>query len=102
VAGLKLRLALGVIAAAVTATALYALLRALQYYVFPDPNPANVVWSAHAGYFWRCISVLYAGGMAAILTFWAAGRDAARVTRVLARALPVAAALLAAQSLLWP
>ena len=28
--------------------------RAIQYFVYPDPDPATLVWSAHAGFFWRC------------------------------------------------
>jgi hypothetical protein len=46
--------------------------------------------------------VLYLGGMAGFFAWIASARDAGRVARVLARALPVASALLAAQAILVP
>jgi hypothetical protein len=96
------RLVLAAIAALVASTGLYAALRVLQFFVFPDPNPALVVWSAHAGYFWRVATVAYLGGMAGIVAFWLTAHDAARVARVLARAVPFVAAVLAAQGALFP
>jgi hypothetical protein len=99
---LRQRLALGVMGASVTAVGLYAVLRIVQYYLFPDPNPAMVIWSAHAGYFWRIWTVAYAGGMAGMAAFAAASRDPARVARALLPALTVAALLIAAQGTLVP
>jgi hypothetical protein len=89
-------------AACVAAVALYAVLRGLQLIVFPEPNPATVIWSAHAGYFWRILIVSYAGGMAWLLAWRAAARDPARVAGALLPWLGVAAALIALQGLLLP
>ena len=67
-----------------------------------EPDPAIVLFSEHAGFFWRALIAAYAGGMTALLTWALSARHAARIARVLARALPLAAALLAAQGLLVP
>ena len=53
----------------VVAVLLYGAVRAIQYFVFPEPNPATVVWTAHSGYFWRIWIVAFAGGIAS----WMAG-----------------------------
>lgn len=98
----SVRLALSVIAACATAAGLYAILRVAQALIFAEPDPALVIWSEHAGYFWRGWTVAYVGGMVGFVTWLASGRDAARVAGVLARAVPAAAALLAAQGVLVP
>jgi hypothetical protein len=98
----RARLGLAVVAGCTAATALYAILRVGQALLFREPNPALVIWSEHAGYFWRSLTVGYLGGMVACLAWLASERDAPRVASWLARALPVAAALLAAQALLVP
>ena len=96
------RLGLALVAMSTTAMALYAVLRVAQAQLFPEPDPALVIWSEHAGFFWRAWIVVYAGGMAAFHAWIASARHAPRVTRLLARALPAAAALLTAQALLVP
>jgi hypothetical protein len=80
----------------------YAITRAIQHFVFPEPDPATVVWSAHAGFFWRIWTVAYAGGVAAFVVWIVArGRRAAAI-RALAPAVVVAAALLVLQSAFLP
>lgn len=96
------RLALAAIAACVTATLLYAILRVVQAVLFTEPDPALIIWSEHAGYFWRVWTVVYAAGMVGIIAYLAAGRDAARTARVLAKALVIAAVLITVQGLLVP
>jgi hypothetical protein len=86
----------------VVAVGAYAALRGLQFVFFPDANPATVVWSAHAGYFWRALSVGYAGGAAAFVAFFLARRNLARVARGLLPALTIAGALIFAQGVLLP
>jgi hypothetical protein len=86
----------------VVAVAGYAAVRAVQFFVYPDPNPATLVWSAHAGYFWRAWTVGYAGGIAAFVAFLVVRRSAAAATRALPVAVGVAAAALALQSALLP
>ncbi|MEO7109441.1 MAG: hypothetical protein ABI183_03290 [Polyangiaceae bacterium] len=66
---LRLRLALASSWFLVSATFLYALVRGIQKILFPEANPATIIWSAHAGYFWRIWIVLYASGVVAFLVF---------------------------------
>ena len=93
---------LAVVAGCTTATALYAILRLLQPLIFKEPDPALVIWSEHAGFFWRSWTVFYVGGMAALLTWMLAARHAERISAVLEKALPAAAALLAVQAMFVP
>jgi hypothetical protein len=66
---LRLRLALSSCWFLVSATFLYALVRGVQLILFPEANPATIIWSAHAGYFWRIWIVLYASGVVGFLAF---------------------------------
>ena len=86
----------------VVAVGAYAVVRAIQCLVYPAPDPAALVWSAHAGFFWRAWTVAYFGGVAAFVTFVVArGRNGA-AARALAPAIAVAVTLLALQSALLP
>jgi hypothetical protein len=96
------RAALAVIAWCTVAMSLYAIVRIAQSLIFQQPDPALVIWSEHAGFFWRTWTSIYVGGMAAFITWLLAARDAPRVASFLARALPIAAAMLAAQAILVP
>lgn len=96
------RLGLALVAACTTAASLYALLRVVQAVFMPEPDPALVLWSEHAGFFWRGWTAAHAGGTAGFVAWIAAGRDPERVARALARAVPAAAGLLAAQGILVP
>ena len=98
----RLRAALAVIAWCTVAMGLYAIVRVAQSLIFVEPDPALVIWSEHAGFFWRTLISVYVGGMAAFITWLLTGREALRVASFLARALPVAACMLAAQALLVP
>jgi hypothetical protein len=99
---LRARMALAFQGACVTAVALYAVLRLVQSLLFSEPNPATVIWSAHAGYFWRAWTVSYAGIMACFVAFAAAKRYEVLVCRGLQVALYVASALILLQGLLVP
>ncbi|MBS2016760.1 MAG: hypothetical protein JST00_28000 [Deltaproteobacteria bacterium] len=98
----RTRLGLSLVATCTTALALYGLVRIAQKIVFPEPDPALVIWSEHAGFFWRAWTVTYLGGMVGLATWMVSDRHPARVARALARALPLATALLALQGLLVP
>jgi hypothetical protein len=98
----RVRVALAVIGACTTAVAFYALLRVAQFYLFPEPNPALVIWSAHAGYFWRAWTVSYVGGLVGFFAYAASAADPARVARLATRAVIAAGVLIAAQGLLVP
>jgi hypothetical protein len=86
----------------VVAVAAYAIVRAIQFFLYPDPNPATLVWSAHAGFFWRCWTCAYAGGIAAFVAFLVTRTRPDRALRALAPAVAVVAALLALQTTILP
>jgi hypothetical protein len=96
------RLGLGFIAACLSTVGLYGVLRIMQAHLFPEANPATVIWSAHAGYYWRCWTVAYAGGMVGFLAYGAAKRSPGRVARGLVHALTVAVVIIAYQGLMVP
>ncbi len=99
---MRIRLGLSVIAACTAAIALYGVMRVVQKLLFPEADPALVIWSEHAGFFWRSWTVVYAGGMLGFATWVLSEKHAARVTSFLATAVPIAAAILALQGLLVP
>ena len=83
----------------------YAIVRAIQHVAFAEPNPATLVWSAHAGFFWRAWTVAYAGGMASFVALVVARRHppaAAAAAAALAPAIAIAAGLVALQSVFVP
>jgi short subunit dehydrogenase-like uncharacterized protein len=80
----------------------YAVVRAIQHFVYPEPNPAVAGWSAHSGFFWRCWTVAYLGGMTAFVTALVSRGRTGRAARALAPAVVVAATLLAVQSAFLP
>jgi len=86
----------------VVAVGAYAVVRSIQFALYPDPNPAAVVWSAHAGYFWRVWTVAYGGGLAAFIVLPVARRHVEGCARALGPAVGIAAALLALQAALFP
>jgi hypothetical protein len=86
----------------VVAIGAYAMTRAIQLLVHPDPNPALVVWSAHAGYFWRAWTVSYAGGIAAFVALLVARERVEASARSLILAIGVTAVLLALQAAFFP
>lgn len=72
---------------ALAATALaYALLRVGQQLAGPDPDPTLVLFSPHAGFFWRAWIAGYVGGMAGVLA-WLAAREATETVLRVAGAL---------------
>ena len=98
----RLRLGLGFMGACVASVALYGVLRVVQSRLFPEANPATVIWSAHAGYFWRVWTVSYAGTMAGFAAFGAAGRSPERVARVLLRLLTATTVVIVTQGIMVP
>jgi hypothetical protein len=86
----------------VVAVGAYAIERAIQFLVSPDPNPRAVVWSAHAGYFWRVLTVTYAGGIAAFVALLVARERIEALARALVPAVGIVAALLALQAAFFP
>ena len=86
----------------VVAVGAYAVVRGIQFFVYPDPNPATLVWSAHAGFFWRCWTCAYAGGLAAFVAFLFTQYRFDRSVAALGPAIAIAAMLLALQVTIFP
>jgi hypothetical protein len=93
-----LSIAWGLVAAVVA----YALLRAQQVLRAPEPNPAFVVWSPHAGFFWRAWTAAYIGGMVATMTALVSRGRVEAAARALTPAVAVAAGLLALVAVFFP
>lgn len=92
----------GVVAALLSTAACYALLRAVQAAFFPEPNPALVVTPGQIAMFWRLGVGVYVGGMVGLGAAWAARRDLARTSRVVAAAIWAVAALATVQAVVLP
>jgi hypothetical protein len=67
-----------------------------------EPDPALVFYSEHSGFFWRAWTAAYGGGTCTFVAWLAAGRNAERVARFLARAVVAALAAAALQALVVP
>jgi hypothetical protein len=80
----------------------YAVVRGVQFFVYPDPDPAMLVWSAHAGFFWRCWTCAYAGGIAAFVAYLGTRAWFDLSVRALRPAIAVVAILLAVQVTFLP
>jgi hypothetical protein len=80
----------------------YAVIRGVQFFLYPDPNPATLVWSAHAGFFWRSWTCAYAGGIAAFVAYLVARARPEASVRALAPAVAVVGAMLALQVAFLP
>jgi hypothetical protein len=90
-----------VISTGVSSTALYAALRVGQNF-FPEPDPALVIWSEHAGYFWRAWIAAYVSGTAGFVTYGISARHATQVAHVLATGVLIATVLLVTQAMFVP
>ena len=91
------------LAAFAATTALgYAAVRVIELALFPEPNPAVVIWSERSGFLWRSAIALYIGGMGAFGGYALAARSPASAARWLARAVLIAAAAILAQGALLP
>ncbi len=96
------RLGLGFVAGCIAAVFFYALLRLVQWRLFPEADPASVVWSPHAGYYWRCSTVSYAGAMVGFLAYGGAVARSTLTLRALHVGLLVAVASMALQAVFVP
>lgn len=99
---MKRRLVLAGAAACVVAVALYAVMRTVQFVVAPDPNPAAVIWTAHAGYFWRALTVAYASVAIGFVVYQLAPRYEEKLVALLVPLVRIAILLVVAQALFFP
>ncbi len=95
------RFVVGGCSGALAAITLYPLLRIAAAIWGHEANPATLLYAPHPGFFWRAWTCAYAGAMVAVLA-GAFVKDHDRAFRVLGTCLPVATALLVAQSLFVP
>ncbi len=98
---IKQRAIISTICGLEAAAAVYAIIRIIQVFTGNEPNPATVIHSIHAGFFWRAWIAAYAGGFVSLTTFILT-RNPDRLEPLARRALPWAAGLLAAQALIFP
>jgi len=102
-----------VCAAAITAVGMYAALRLAQAALGANVNPAHVLWSDHAAFFWRALTAAYAAMTAAFVAAWSAIARMHRpsdpgdcgtspLAKYLSRALTLAVALLVIQATIAP
>ena len=98
----SVRVALAIVATCTTAASAYAIGRVAQMLLLPEPDPALVLHSEHAGYFWRAWTSVHAGGTAGFVAYLHPGRAPARTARVLPASVAGAAALVVLQGVLGP
>ncbi len=96
------RVAASLVWGVVVAVAAYAIMRTAQALTSPAQDPAAVVWSAHAGFFWRAWTASYVGGMAALTAYVVARGRLEGAARGLAPAIVLATAILALATVLFP
>jgi hypothetical protein len=96
------RLLAALAAACVVAAGAYPAIRLLEALLFPQANPVTIVWASTSTFAWRVILAAHAGALGAFGGYALAARSPATCARWLARAVPLAVALLAAQTVLRP
>ncbi len=86
----------------VLAVAGYAVMRSWQVMLGHEPDPAKMAWSPHSAFFWRCLIMLYAGGIGSFVAWVASRGRLPLAARGLAKAIPIAALLVALQAVFFP
>jgi hypothetical protein len=86
----------------ILAVAGYAVMRSLQVVLWHELNPASVAWSPHSAFFWRCLTMLYGGGIASFVAWVVSRGRLASAARGLAMAIPMSALLVALQAIFFP
>lgn len=80
----------------------YALLRIVEQTLYPEPNPAMLLWSDRSPFVWRAAIALYVAGAAAFGGFAAARRSEDRAAKALRGIVIAAIALIVIQAAFWP
>ncbi len=80
----------------------YAIMRSLQVVLGHEPDPATAPWGPHSAFFWRCSTMLYAGGLASFVAWVASKGRLPAAARGLAKSIPFAALLVALQAVFFP
>lgn len=93
---------MGIAAGAATSVIAYASVRVLERALFPEPNPAMLIWADRSPFVWRAAIALYLGGAAGFGGYALAVRSPATAARGLFASLVVAVAAIVAQGALRP
>ena len=80
----------------------YAAQRAFERAVFPEPNPAILIWSERSSFVWRSVIAVYAGGLGAFGGYALAARAPRLAVRALSATIAIATAALTLQGALAP
>lgn len=90
------------LAALLTVVATYAVLRAYDVLFRSEPNPATLIATVNIAMFWRLGIGCYVAGAVATGVFFATERHATLVSRIVAAAVPIVAAMIALQGVFLP
>lgn len=91
--------ALAIATGCTTAALLYSVLRVIQAVLLPEPDPTTILWTEHAGFFWRAWTCAYVAGAIALVAHRFANE---RLASFLARAIVPVTVVAAIQALLVP
>ncbi len=95
-------LLVGIAAGAALAVIAYAGVRVLERALFPEPNPAMLIWADRSPFVWRAAIALYLGGAGAFGGHALAARSPRLAARGLLAAIAAAVAAIGIQGALWP
>ena len=95
-------LLVGVAAGAAASVIAYAALRGLERALFPEPNPAMLIWSDRSPFLWRAAIAVYLGGAAVFGGYALAARSPRSAARVLLATIAAAVAAIVVQGALFP
>jgi hypothetical protein len=87
---------------AVLALLTYAAMRVTERALFPEPNPAMLLWADHSPFTWRAAMALYFGGAGAFAGFAAAKRSGLAAARTLRLLVGVVIVACVVQGAVWP
>jgi hypothetical protein len=92
----------GIAAGAAASVIAYAALRVLERALFPEPNPAALIWSDQSAFVWRSAMALYLGGAGVFAGVGMALRAPRAAGRGILALVAVAVAAILAQGALCP
>jgi hypothetical protein len=95
-------LLVGVAAGAAASVIAYAALRVLERALFPEPNPAALIWADRSPFVWRAAMALYLGGAGVFAGVGMALRAPRSAGRGLLALVAAAVAAIVTQGALWP
>jgi hypothetical protein len=95
-------LLVGIAAGAAAAVIAYAAVRVIERALFPEPNPAMLIWADQSPFVWRAAIAVYLGGAGVFGGHALASRSPRAAARGLLATVAVAVAAIVAQGALRP